>query len=271
MSEPKPQQLWLPPNAANIAAGDINVALGIMGPAGAGKSFLIRQLALRWLKRWPQRRILVLASENPSATIGSGLSNVFSVMAPSLGQVTAEVDRMVEARKAGFKVPDIVFWDSASGSCDREREKLRGGREGEDTRSGYFDLGAGVMGIMIKARDELKTDWVTLCTTTQDGRELCIDGKMAPRSFTRLTTVCFMLMPETIRYDTAAQTASEQPHRSIGVNEKGQPVGMLVDRVFTTMNTGEFAGKGHFSLGIREKAILADVLAKIHGEKEEGS
>lgn len=266
---------WLPARTKKEPAKG-TVSLAVLGDAGVGKSHLLRQL----VETHPEYRGRVIAymTENSVATYGEDyVSRGWIHVCPVYGGLLDAKEQLEELRKAGEenkKLPLLGFFDSISGGADGQQKYFRQ-FEPHKTEAGkrhiqaeYGDLGRSIMEIMATCRDELAMDMVLLCTTKRRSKDVCVEGNLTPDHFTRLTNVCLRLEAEMTRYSPGDVRVEPAPYRTIGLNEKGEPMGIYVDRFFTCMNTGEIEAKGHRALGLREKAILGNVLAKIHGKGE---
>ena len=111
--------------------------------------------------------------------------------------------------------------------------------------------------------------------TSHEGREfaapeIAVEGKLAPRNLTRLSSVTLYMKAEAKQFkgddwpDDKIE-ALGAAHRTIGRRADGSPDGNVVSRVFITQDTGEIMAKGHHSLTLYEPANLPVILRKIHG------
>jgi len=260
--------LWLPSGAQKIGSSrSTKVLLGVLGPSGVGKSHLLRQLALD-----PDYagRVAILMAEDATATYGSD-ADLYVVPIRTVMDLGAKVKELVDATREGKLQLKAVGVDSASGIGDYTMQYMRAHPQYTDKGkvndyAPYAWLGTGIIEGLIWLRDHVGCDVIVMATTTRPPKvELCIDGQMTPKNFTRLTSVCLFMTSEESRYTVGETTVLPAAHRTIGVNEKGRPDGSFLDRFFTTQDTGEVPAKGHRNLALRERAILPDVLRKIHG------
>ena len=262
-------EIWLPSGAKRITDIKKNVQLGIIGPSGAGKTHSIRQLGLD-----PEYagKVLVLASEDPSIVLGDE-SDVIVKQIDSLAGIEQEFKDLRLAARNGRTIPEVIVWDSTSGTCDRERDKLKR-EKGADTYAGYWDLGAGVMSCMIMGRNDIPADVIVLATTTPPPMpELCVDGKMTPKNFTRLTDVCLFITSEKITPEggisptaLAEFESNPLPYIEVARGLDGKVMGSFLRHIYTTQNTGEVPAKGHHNLNLVEPADLPNLLRKLHGK-----
>lgn len=126
------------------------------------------------------------------------------------------------------------------------------------------------MRTLVRLRDGVPCDVVALVTTFESAfspiPELALPGKVIPKNLTRLTNVTLYMKAERVTFDpNAPPNVVEAAHRTIGRDEQGRLTGEVVNRFFYTMNTGEIQAKGHHNLALRERAVLPDVLRKLHG------
>lgn len=261
--------MWLPPGTQQAVASSKKALINILGRSGVGKSHLVYQLARD--RDYGPESVLVLMSEDSTATYDAPV-NIKRVTA--LGDVEQTVVALIDAGKRGRVLPRIVVWDSLSGTMDYQQrfyaENPMLSKAGQrDKLAEYGDLGQRFTELMIFLRDQIPTDIVVLTTTTEGPLntlpEICVPGKITPRHLTRLSTCTLYMRSEEKKYDPVQGVPPESPHRTIGYDETGAPLGVLVNRYFITQDTGEVMAKGHRTLGLRERAILPDVLRKIHG------
>lgn len=263
--------VWLPKRAQVGTQVKASTTVGIIGPSGAGKSHLARQLALD-----PEYadQILVLASEDSTATYGAdAMAHMAIAQVTTLDDAMSVVKELIAARVKGERMPKAVVVDSMSGIADYmtvyykdHASEFLDDKGKKNTYAKFDDLAVGFTELFIKIRDGMKADCVVLATTTPPPiPQLCIAGRVVPANFNRWTSCCFFLNVEKVEYDPAAQTPSEKPYRTIARDELGKPLGIILNRYITTMNSGEILAKGHRNLGFRELAVLPDLLRKIHG------
>jgi len=254
---------WFPVNSAVVGQTHTDHAsIIVYGRSGAGKSHLGRQL-LRDTDYGPGE-ILFAMAEDSSTVYGPGAR---VVRCRSIADCNTIVEGLIAARAAGKRLPKVLFTDSISGVMDYARQDVR---KQADVRAGFGDMGYGVIDYMIRLRDELPIDCVTLVTTTENDPnlppELSVEGKLVPKHLTRLSNIALYLKSEQVSYDPKAVQPLPALHRILVLSEDGQPAGKAVNRYFYTHDAGEVIAKGHHALLFRERAILPDVLRKIHAQ-----
>jgi hypothetical protein len=100
--------------------------------------------------------------------------------------------------------------------------------------------------------------------------ELAVPGKMIPKNFTRLTSTCLHMRAIMGTFDPMKGIPAPAPHREVAFNEAGAPIiengaGIVINRYFYTRDAGEVMAKGHPNLAVRERAVLPEILRRIHG------
>lgn len=277
--------VWLPPGTTQALQATIRGLIAVYGRAGVGKSHLLRQLThdtalnshipRRWT--YDENDVMVWMAENSTATYGKPSPHIKRVR--TIDELYQSVAATVEAGKAGHPMPKVGAVDSISGICDYQMQMYKGdepfkGRSGgRDKLAEYADLGEGIIDLMLLLRDWMPFDMVVMVTTWEPGGglmpELAVPGKVIPRNLTRLTSSAFYMVGEASNAGADAVNAlgasAEQPHRTVGKKDDGTPDGNLINRYFLTQDAGEVFAKGHHNLTLRERAILPDVLRKIHG------
>jgi len=283
----KAPTLWLPKRTRAMTVR-AKASIGLIGPSGSGKSHGARQLAMD-----PEYagKVLVAMSEDATSTYGE---DILSSGALHIAQIRDAEDakdllkEIVEAEKAGKSEFKVIYFDSMSGTGDHEMFRLERNPElwisDEGKKNAYAKFGK--FGLIFKelqvlARDYVRADVILTATTTfpKPGvpPELCIDGRMVPENFTRLTNVTLYLDAKQMRIWSAGEEPSkdqveqikslkDQSHIEIGRDENGKVDGSYIVRHVTSKYTGEVAAKGHRSLFLRERADIPMILRKIHGE-----
>jgi len=268
---------WFPASAA--AVGTVvqpHLSIVVYGRSGVGKSFLGRQLMLD--PDYGPGEVLFVMAEDNTSLYGEG-ARVARIA--RIGEANAVIDSLVVAHREGRRLPKVVFFDSISGIMDYEREALRknppiSDRTGRpDMFAAFGELGYGMMTVLTRLRDEIPVDAIITVTTHEADPnlppELAVDGKLVPKNITRLSNVALYMKAQLVEYDPKTTQAQPASHRTVVVNESGAAEGKLVNRYFFTQDAGEVMAKGHFALLYRERAILPDVLRKIHSGRQAGS
>lgn len=263
-------EIWYP-NGTKRVGVDVakRVLINIIAEAGVGKSHLVAQLAAD--PDYGPDEILVFMTEDATATYDAPVN---IVRVEGFDQVAETLDQVIAAHKEGRRVPKVVIWDSVSGSGDWQMEGYsrspitsRGGAR--DKIAEYGDLLEQARIMFLNIRDRLPCDVVNMITCWTNPKtskvELCIPGAAVPANLTRWSGVTLHMKAEEIKYDPAVDKPKPAAHRTIGCDETGKPLGVLINRYFYTMNSGEIQAKGHHNLALRERAILPDILRRIHG------
>lgn len=233
----------------------------IYGRSGVGKSNLGRQLVMD--AGFGPQSVYFLMAEDNTALYGKG-ARVQRVKV--LSDVNYQIDALVAAHRAGKRLPKVVFFDSISGLMDYARQE---GRKTTDVRAAFGDMGYGVIDVMIRLRDEVPVDTVSIVTTYEHDPnlppELSVEGRLVPKNLTRLSNIALYMKAHQVEYDPKATSVQPAAHRTIVVDDSGQAVGRVINRYFYTQDAGEIMAKGHHTLAFRERAILPTILRKIHG------
>lgn len=281
-------EIWYP-NGTKRVGVDTNkkLLLNVMGKSGVGKSHLIRQAALD--PEIGPDKMLVLMSEDSTTTYDT---EVPIVRVTNLTDVEEILTQLIAARNEKREIPEYLFWDSVSGTGDwqfvgyDEQQPFRTNNDKRLVEKEYGDFASESRKIFVKLRDILPCDVICMWTTFERPApeivkgsgdrpdkilpmvEILVPGRVLPANSVRWSGVCLYMKAVTTDY---SPEQGEQPkpalHRTIGMNENGQPLGKVINRYLFTMDTGEFAAKGHHNLALRERAILPDVLRKIHGRE----
>lgn len=258
-----------------IASGDKRIILGVIGRSGAGKSHLVYQLAHD--PDYGPDEVLVLMSEDATSTYDAPVHVINVASFEDVRQATNEVAKLAAQ---GKRVPRVIVYDSPSGTGDDEMEqyalnpiiaKSSGNR---DKLAEFGEFGENFKSMMRHFHRRSPVDVVVLVTCyEEEGKlpELRLPGKVAVRNFTALTSSTLHLRAVRGDFDPAKRIPEEAPHREIARYENGNLIlengmGIIVQRYFWTRDAGEICAKGHHNLAVRERAILPDVLRKIHGQ-----
>ena len=287
MTEPSSAPaIWYPENAVVIGTDTHeDILMNILGVSGVGKSHLVNQL-VRDPDYGPDEVFIIMAENAKTTYAAPGLR---IEMVRSIWDARKIVESLARASDQGKRLPKAVVLDSLSGMLDYQRQgyedkPLMTEAGGRDRRAEYGEMGNGTIDLYINARDRVKTD-VLFLVTTHEGTfnaapEIAVEGRMVPKNMTRLSNITLYMKAELIQLsavfgedwknEIAAKIANRSafaPHRSLGLDEKGESDGTMINRFFITQDTGEVMAKGHHALNLREKAILPDILRKIHGGK----
>jgi hypothetical protein len=262
------------PNAARVVTSQLKkIVLGVIGRSGVGKSHLVYQLA-RDADYGPDE-VLVVMSEDATSTYDSP---VHVVHVESIAHILATVDELARLAAQGKRIPKVLVWDSPSGTGDDEMEAFEVNpnltKKGErDKLSEYGDFGKAMTAVMRRFHKRCPCDVIVLMTSHEGdvGRapELAVPGKMTPKNFTRLTSSCLHMCAIKGTFDPAQGIPPPAPHRTIAFDERGKPIlenglGIIIQRYMYTQDAGEVMAKGHHALAVRERAVLPEILKKIH-------
>jgi hypothetical protein len=288
---PGPHEVWLPEGLAAPRSSFVKALINIIGVSGVGKSFLACQ-ALEDLDYGPDE-VAVLMHEDATAAYGPLMKSENILRATTPDEADKIVERMIEGHKKGYRLPKLLFWDSLTGmtdyfQADKEANpnmtqvKVDGKPTGEwarDKRSEYGDMGRWAQRLFLKLRDQLPMDVVVLITSYEDNYaprpEIACEGKVIPKNITRWSSCTLYMKAVEGKIDLEKETERKEleaeikeggrAHRSYGRTATGALDGTFLSRYFICQNTGEITAKGHRNLGLRECAILPDVLRKIRG------
>lgn len=269
--------VWFPPGTQVLGEDrEGHVLIVIYARSGVGKSHLVRQLLLD--EEYGINEVLVLMSEDATTTYnvtGAHVKQVTSIL-----EVDEQVRNIINAANIKKRLPKVIVWDSLSGTMDYQRRHYKenqpfqteGGKR--DVRAEFGDLGYSTMDTLAAVRDFVRTDVIVMVTTYEDPYnprpEISVDGKLIPKHLTRLSTQSLYMKAERVTYDAAKQDAKPALHRTIGYDaDTGKLSGEVINRFFITQDTGEVFAKGHHNLALKERAILPELLRKIHGLKQE--
>jgi len=273
--------IYLPPGAIQSNDGSVKVLMNVIGPSGVGKSWLVNQM--RSDPEYGPSEVMVLTNEQATASYGVPLP--IQVPVTSLLSIYGVLEDMVRAAEQGKRLPKITFVDSLTGATDYTQAEFNKNpnmvyqKESQswarDKRSEYGDLGAGGRDIYLLLR-RVPTDVVVLMTSHEGAfspiPEIACEGKLIPKNVSRWSSATLYMKAEEVKVDAEDVKASivkdgVPAHRTIGRDAHGEPTGLVINRYFITQNTGEIVAKGHVSLGLRERAILPDVIRKIRNYK----
>ena len=253
----------------------------ISGDSGVGKTHLIRQCLLD--PEWGPERVLVFYAENPMATIGEDTGAKHFRRVKTMEGFVAEIESLVAQKASGAEFPwTLMFLDSLTGLADYQfmsyeddpnRFVSWNEKRGEmvaNTFAKFGDFGFKTCRACIRARDELGVDFVISATTYGRPPIYTLPGNIVPQNLNRWSSFCAYMeaqlgdVPGAVLAEIEGGRLKPGAHQSLSLDENGRPDGKIVSRYFTTMNTGEVLAKGHRNLGMREKAILPNLLRKIH-------
>ena len=275
-SSPTPSPTYLDQPA--IPRGGLIV---ISGDSGVGKTHTIRQCLLD--PQWGPDKIRVSYAENPMATIGEDTGAKHFKRVRTIQEFVDDIESLCAAKARGDAFPwSLMFLDSLTGLADYQfmdyedhpdRFVSWNEKRGEMVKNEYAkygDFGMKACRACVRARDELGVDFVIFATTYGRPPIYTLPGNIVPQNLNRWSSVCAYMeaqlgdAPSAILAEIEAGRLKPGLHQSISTDENGRADGKIVSRFFTTMNTGEVLAKGHRNLGMREKAILPNLLRKIH-------
>lgn len=272
-----PNPIYFPAGTQVIGVNRFGKALSvILGVSGVGKSHLCKQLLED--ADYGKDEVAILMAEDATATYGH--DNIHVRQCFNFNTAMDVANDLARATTQGKRLPKVVFVDSISGMADYQRQLYKdqpkmtwsdkAGGQVEDKRAEFGELGYTGMDVLIRLRDSVAADVVVLCTTHEGAfnatPELAIEGKLIPKNITRLSSMTFYMKAFETPWNGTDEVAPA-PHRTIvPPNPAIQQAGKVINRYFLTMNTGEVMAKGHHSLAYQERAILPDVLRKIHGK-----
>lgn len=282
-STPTPE-LFLPSGMLPGGPGTVKALINIVGTSGVGKSHLGRQLILD--PDYGPDEVLFLMHEDATATYGPEAKHVRKVT--TFDSALQVMEELAIASKQGRRLPKVLFYDSLTGATDyfqsdKEEnpnlvaERVDGKLTGEmvrDKRSEYGDMGRAAQRCYLLLRDRINMDVVVLITSYEDRTspipEIACEGRVIPKNITRWSSCTLYMKAVEGKDDPAAvaefiRTEGLTPNRTYGRGPTGELDGTFISRFFVTQNTGEITAKGHRNLNIKERAILPDVLRKIHG------
>lgn len=255
------------PEGTKILGRDMktNALVGVAGKGGAGKSHLIHQLLTD--PDYGPDEVGILMAEDATSTYRCEGAHIYRFT--NLASLDDVISAIKIASKEGKRLPKAWAVDSLSGTMDYQRRSYKNNpivsekTGGRDKREEYGEMGYMGMDSLIDLRDSVNSDVLVLVTTHEAKGslpEFALAGQLLPKNFVRLTNVALHLRSEVGSYDKGQQV-KPHPWRTISRH------GIYIDRFFYTQDSGEFLGKGHTNLDIKEQAYLPDVLRKIHGEK----
>ena len=285
-------ELFLPSGLMLGGASSVKALINIVGTSGVGKSHLGRQLLLD--PDYGPDEVLFLMHEDATATYGPEAKHIKK--ATTFDSAIKVLEELALASKAGRRLPKILFYDSLTGGtdyfqADKEEnpnlvpKKIDGKLTGEmvrDKLSEYGDMGRAAQRCYLLLRDRINMDVIVLITSYEDRTspipEIACEGRVIPKNITRWSSCTLYMKSEFGKDDPAAvaefvKASGIAPHRTYGRGPAGELDGTFISRFFVTQNTGEITAKGHRNLNIKERAVLPDVLRKIHGvtKPQEGS
>lgn len=247
--------------------------LVILGRSGCGKSHLGRQLLLD--PDYGKEEVLFLMAEDSTQTYG--VEGIHTRRVETFMQALEVAEELARATAAGKRLPKVIFVDSFSGMGDYTRQKVR---KSDDVRGGFGDLGYGGMDVALTLRDKVNADIVILVTTYEGAfnttPEIAVEGKLLPKNITRLSGSTFYMKAIPVSFDPKEVKPLPASHRTIATGEDGKlyidekGMGRVINRYFFTVDSGEVMAKAHRTVNFQERAILPDVLRKIHGIDKEG-
>ena len=270
------ESTWFPPTVQTLVPGDETVLIVVTGESGVGKSHLGQQL-LRDPDYGPERVGFIMSEKSLASydTPGARYNKI-----SDLASASEVIDAYKRAFTLGKKLPAVLFFDSLTSSCDlqmkryNEESPFLGKSGARDKLAEFGDIANDALAKLSDLRNELPCDIVVIVRTRERGGrvapELALPGKVIPDNLTGWSDVTFYMKAESKRFteeEWAAITPNlakyQEPHRTFGEDDKGN---VMIQRFFYTQNNGEVLAKAHHALAMREKAILPDVLRKIHGK-----
>ena len=257
----------------------------IEGPSGVGKTFLINQIAAD--AEMVEEGVLYLVSESIGLSLTKQTVEKLLVKeVEGVDSVKTLAREMKKEATGGAKMPGYVFWDSVTGSMLKTAAHYRDNpkmsidkktkEESHDRWAEFALIGWPTIDALTALRDVPGALAIAFVTSHEGSKwatlpEVAAPGDIVPKHLTQTSSLCLYMRSEKGGYEPGTQKIAMAPHRTVGVDEKGNPTGEYVDRYFTTINTGEVSAKGHSNLAMKERAILPDVIRKIRGmyKKEE--
>lgn len=259
-------EISYPGGSRVVTAATGKVVVGIIGESGSGKSSLVHQLAED--PDYGPDEILVLMSEDATASYAAP---VHIVNITGFDDVTRTINELHTLAAQGKRVPKVVVWDSPSGTGHDEMESYEDNpiitKSGaRDKLAEYGDFGDRFIRTMRRFHTRCPADVLVFVTSHEGGNarpELILPGKMSPKHFTSLTSTCLHLKAIMTPVGADKGKPPEAPHRSIGILPEGGYE--VINRYVYTQNAGEINAKGNRNLQLRERAVMPDLLRKIHG------
>lgn len=293
-----PQEIYVPARARTGYRRRVKVAMNIIGRAGCGKSHCAVQQFVNDPGYGPSE-VLVAMAEDSTASYGTDeqISKIAIEPVNSFAEVSALVNDLARAAKAGKRLPKLFVLDDLSILSQKERQHydknpiLSEGSGNRDTRTEFRLKGYNLVDALMDIRTVLPIDSFTLIRahegTYNSAPEIALEGNIAPKNLTGMSSITLYMKGEAPKYSVeqflAAAKAGQlfTPYRTVGMSKeevdraleaiaKGQEVNVdttVINRYFMTQNTGEIEAKGHHALRLKEKAYLPGILRRIHGEK----
>ncbi len=277
------KRFWLPPGTRKVEWTGRAGLLIIEGPSGVGKTWLMNQLAQD--PEIVEEGILYMPSESLGQSLTKETVDKLLVKeVEGVETVKAVAREMKAAALDGAKVPGYGIWDSVTGSMLKTAAYYRDHpvmtvdkktkEESHDRWAEFAKIGWPTIDALTALRDVPGMLAIAFVTSHEGSKwatlpEVAAPGDIVPKHLTQTSSLCLYMRAEKVSYDPGATKVADKPHRTIGYDEKGNPTGEVVDRYFTTINTGEVSAKGHSALALKERAILPDVIRKIRGTFKE--
>jgi hypothetical protein len=273
-SSTPPPPIYLPTGTTQAGAEKVKVLLNVGGESGVGKSFLVRQLTQD--PDYGPDEVLVLMHEDARLTYGPPLPHIKRVT--TLEDAYNVLCGLRDAAEKGMRLPKVGVWDSLTGATDffqdaKEKDPTFTQQGDRNKLAEYGEMGRWAQRAYLVMRNQIPMDWIVLFSTYEDPSrplaEIACEGKVIPKNINRWSSATLYMKAEQGQDDPAEVAAhiamnGKEPNRSYGKNVKGEYDGSFIKRFFVTQYNGEIKAKGHDALNLTERAILPDVLRKIH-------